>query len=214
MKIHMVLAIQNPVKEYVSGCGIDIIPTRMAFRCAHYRSSSAILGGTGGTGADKLIGRGKMIFKSGENENARLLGAYMPEKVMETLLAEVIKDFKQQNEYPFRIGELGDQEMLIGQNEGSSLLDEKLAEVIAWAIPQRRIANSRVQAAFHVANGRANRLLSKMEEWKLIRKLHGHLGWELLPSCYEDLSVEITECLLQSGKTEEEIRELLSKRET
>lgn len=52
-----------------------------------------------------------------------------------------------------------------------------------------------------------------MEEWKLIEKLHGNLGWEVIPKCYEDLSVEVIRYLAECGKSEDEIRERLSARQ-
>lgn len=133
---------------------------------------------------------------------------------MKMLLAEIKKDFKQQNKYPFRLDEMEEPTIPATLNERDSHVDEKLPEVILWALPQDRIANSRIQANFNVANGRANKLLSKMEEWKLIRRLHGNLGWELIPNCYGDLSAEVIHCLTGYGKSEDEIREILSGKES
>lgn len=207
--IHLILSAQNPVKEYIKG-NIANITARMAFRCGHYQNSKAILGRGG---AEKLIGRGQMIFDCITERDRRIQGAYISEKDMRMLLAEIKKDFKQQNKYPFRLDEMEEHAFSVAQHENPSHVDEKLPEVILWALPQSRVANSRIQAQFGVANNRANRLLSQMEEWKLIKKLHGNLGWELIPGCYEDLPIEVINCLVKYGKTEDEIRRILPKKD-
>ncbi|MEY8360209.1 hypothetical protein AALA99_14515 [Anaerotruncus colihominis] len=56
--IHLVLATQNPVKEYMKG-SIANISARIALKCSHYQNSIAILGRAE---AEKLIGKGQMIF--------------------------------------------------------------------------------------------------------------------------------------------------------
>ena len=86
--------------------------------------------------------------------------------------------------------------------------DEKLAEAIMWTLPQMQVANSRLQAKLQIGNNRANRLLGRMEEWGLIHKLHGNLGWETIPKCFEDISITVIDYLNESGVTEAEIRSI------
>lgn len=146
-----------------------------------------------------------------------LQGSYISFKDMTMLLAEIEKDFKQQNKYPFKIGSLDTASDLVKRNSrlpgftqsppGQSY-DEKLAEAIMWTLPQRQVANSRLQAKLQIGNNRANRLLSRMEEWGLIHKLHGNLGWETIPECFEDIPITVINYLNESGVTEAEIRSI------
>ena len=212
-KIHLVLAAQNPAKRDLQG-SIANITARIALKCAHYQNSVTILGRAG---AEKLVGRGQMIFDSIFERDRVLQGSYISFKDMTMLLAEIEKDFKQQNKYHFKIGILDTASDLVKRNSrlpgctqsppGQSY-DEKLAEAIMWTLPQRQVANSRLQAKLQIGNNRANRLLGRMEEWGLIHKLHGNLGWETIPECFEDIPITVINYLNESGVTEAEIRSI------
>ena len=212
-KIHLVLAAQNPAKGNLKG-SIANITARIALKCAHYQNSVTILGRAG---AEKLVGRGQMIFDSISERDRVLQGSYISFKDMTMLLAEIKKNFEQQNKYPFKIGSLDTASDLVERNSrlpgftrgprGQSD-DEKLAEAIMWTLPQMQVANSRLQAKLQIGNNRANRLLSRMEEWGLIHKLHGNLGWETIPKCFEDISITVIDYLNESGVTEAEIRSI------
>ena len=212
-KIHLVLAAQNPAKRNLQG-SIANITARIALKCAHYQNSVTILGRAG---AEKLVGRGQMIFDSIFERDRVVQGSYISFKDMTMLLAEIEKDFKQQNKYPFKIGSLDTASDLVKRNSrlpgftqsppGQSY-DEKLAEAIMWTLPQMQVANSRLQAKLQIGNNRANRLLGRMEEWGLIHKLHGNLGWETIPECFEDIPITVINYLNESGVTEAEIRSI------
>lgn len=212
-KIHLVLAAQNPGRKDIVG-SIANITARIALKCAHYQNSRTILGRGG---AEKLVGRGQMIFDSIFERDRVLQGSYISFKNMTILLAEIERNFEQQNKYPFKIGSLDTVSDLVERNSrlpgftqgprGQSD-DEKLAEAIMWTLPQMQVANSRLQAKLQIGNNRANRLLSRMEEWGLIHKMHGNLGWETIPKCFEDISITVIDYLNESGVTEAEIRSI------
>lgn len=82
-KIHFILAAHNPTKANLKFDLADL-PTRIAFRVARLSNSLAILD-TGG--AEKLSGKGEMIFKSSQgDENHRIQGVYISD---ETLREEI-----------------------------------------------------------------------------------------------------------------------------
>lgn len=70
-----------------------------------------------------------------------------------------------------------------------NLDDEKLPDAIMWSLSQKQIANSRLQDYLKIGNSRANRILKRMEELCLIERLHGNLGWAVMPEYIEDISV-------------------------
>ncbi len=209
--IHLVLAAQDPVKANIKG-SIANITARMAFKCAHYQNSITILGRKG---AEKLLGRGQMIFDCISGNDRVLQGSYISSKDMKILLNEIGRTFKQQNMYPFKINISDANLNSTGENgriaEFSQCLRrqssiEKLTEAIMWSLPQSGIANSRLQTQLHIGNNRANELLSRMEEMGLIRRLNGNRGWETLPRCFEDIHPEVVAYLKENGVTESEIR--------
>ena len=216
-RIHLVLAAQDPVKASMKG-SIANITARIALKCATYHNSKAILGRTG---ANKLVGRGQMIFVSSFESGRKLQGSYISPKDIKVLLSEIKPTFKQQNKYPFRVSGLMLDSDSISKNDivpefsqSSQVLtdDEKLAEAIMWILPQEKIANSRLQKKCQIGNDRANRLLSQMEKMKLILRLHGNLGWKTIPRSFEDMPYEAINYLKANGVTEDTIRDIFDKR--
>lgn len=215
-RIHLVLAAQDPVKASMKG-SIANITARIALKCASYHNSKAILGQTG---ANKLIGRGQMIFVSSFESGRRLQGSYISHKDMKALLSEIKPTFKQQNKYPFRVntltldsGSTSKNSIVPEFSQSSRQLadDEKLVEAIMWILPQERVANSRLQKKCQIGYDRANRILSQMEKMKLIFRLHGNLGWETIPRRLEDMPFEAINYLKANGVKEDVIRNIFSK---
>lgn len=214
-KIHLVLALQNPTKEDVKG-SIANITARIAMKCAHYQYSKTILGRAG---AEKLVGKGQMIFDLNSERDKILQGSYISPKDIKVLLSEIDRNFEQRNKNPFILKGL-DENSTSNEPEGNAFEttrilrdksdDDILLEVIMWSLPQERIANSRLQAKCQIGNNRANRVLNRMEEMELIRRLHGNLGWKTIPRCFEDLSLEVVNFLKENGVTEVEIRNILN----
>ena len=81
-----------------------------------------------------------------------------------------------------------------------------------WALSQKQIANSRLQDYLKIGNNRARRILKRMEELSLLEKMHGKLGWAVVPNCIEDMSGEIIKILGSYGRTEIDINSALLKR--
>ena len=81
-----------------------------------------------------------------------------------------------------------------------------------WALSQKQIANSRLQDYLKIGNNRASRILKRMEELCLLEKMHGKLGWAVVPDCIENMSVEAIKFLETCGCTEIDINSALLKR--
>jgi S-DNA-T family DNA segregation ATPase FtsK/SpoIIIE len=218
-KIHLVLAAQDPKKEHIV-CGIGNITARIALRCGHYKNSVTILGRSG---ADKLIGAGKMIFDSPSGLDKRLQGSFIKETDMGKLLDEIKETYVQKNKYPFKFDEMILTSDLMEMESGEAILmnpktsrsnseDEKLPDAIMWSLSQNQIANSRLQDYLKIGNNRASRILKRMEELCLLEKMHGKLGWAVVPNCIEDMSVEVIKILGSYGRTEIDINSALLKR--
>ncbi|SEJ71584.1 Ftsk gamma domain-containing protein [Propionispira arboris] len=215
--IHLVLAIQNPKNNNMV---IDKANFRakMALKCGNQKNSVAILDRAG---AEKLVGKGQMILDSPGKENKRLQGSFITKAGMKELLSEIKESFEQRNEHQFI---LEDMELVSTSIESDAetsssppiapriLDDEKLPDAIMWSLSQKQIANSRLQDYLKIGNSRANRILKRMEELYLIKRLHGNLGWEVQPECIENMSDEVIEFLRTYGRTEADINSVLLKR--
>lgn len=214
-KIHLVLAAQDPLKKDMV-CGIGNISARIALRCSHYQNSVTILGTPG---ADKLIGKGQMIFKSRDFKEKRLQGSFIPQADMKKLLDEIKETFEQKNLYPFILRDIDLTSISSESNtqgtdssklSNSKSDDEKLPDAIMWTISQNYIANSRLQAYFHVGYYSANKVLIQLEELDLIKRVNGNKGWEVKPKCIEDMSIETIKLLEANGLTENDIQKVFA----
>ena len=210
-KIYLTLAAQNPVREDMKG-SIANITARIALKCAHYQNSKTILGRAG---AEKLIGRGQMIFDSASERDKMLQGAFISDEEIKELLAEIKSRFVQENKYPFKLNNLEaipiptelntnayrDSQKVHGRSDEDILL-----EAIMWSLPQKQIANSRIQREYQIGNNRAIRVLDQMEDMGLICELNGNLGWKVIPKCFDDMPVNALNYLKENGVDESKIR--------
>jgi len=175
-RIHLVFAVHNPEKKHMV-CGIEDVPARMALRVPHHTNSTTIISRGG---AEKLSGRGKMIFDSINKHDARLTGAFISVDDTKKLLDEIKKDFKQENPYPFKICEDDldileintAEEMQDQKKKPESTTNEKLIVVIFQLLKEGKIANSHVQKLVKRGNDVANELLDILvDEYNLIPAL-------------------------------------------
>ena len=81
--IHLILATQRPDAKVITGTIKANIPGRVAFKTATSIDSRTILDDTG---AENLIGRGDMLFKSKEGQLIRAQGAWISDPEIESVI--------------------------------------------------------------------------------------------------------------------------------
>jgi S-DNA-T family DNA segregation ATPase FtsK/SpoIIIE len=199
-KIHMVLAAQDPIKENMI-CGNANISAKVAFRCDHYQRSVTILGRAG---AEKLIGRGQMIFDCIGYTDKRLQGSYISKDDMYELLAETKEAFKQEGGYPFHIfdsqsdqaSERGFEELT--EETPEVTFNDKLADVIMQLLIKGEISNKAIKERVRVAYDKANKYIVELEEFGLIPSLDGGRNARKLNPIEKIKAKEVSEFLLNS----------------
>jgi S-DNA-T family DNA segregation ATPase FtsK/SpoIIIE len=82
--IHMVVATQRPSVDVVTGLIKANIPARISFKVSSRTDSDVILGAVG---AEKLLGKGDMLYKPVDGELRRLQGAWLADAEVEALVA-------------------------------------------------------------------------------------------------------------------------------
>ena len=97
--IHLIVATQRPSTDVITGVVKANIPSRIAFTVSSSIDSRTILDMTG---AEKLIGKGDMLFlPMGEGTPTRIQGSYISEEEIQRVIAYTVKQQKAQYDEKF-----------------------------------------------------------------------------------------------------------------
>jgi S-DNA-T family DNA segregation ATPase FtsK/SpoIIIE len=161
--IHLVIATQRPSVDVITGTIKANIPSRIAFAVASQIDSRTILDQAG---ADKLIGRGDMLFMPIDaNKAMRIQGCYVSEKEIE----QVCRHWKEQEKPnyvldPIKIA-MEEQEAGMRSGGGSGGDGDALWEqAVRFVVDRQQASTSMIQRKFSIGFQRASRLLDMMEE--------------------------------------------------
>jgi len=165
--IHLIVATQRPSVDILTGTIKANFPCRLSFATASRHDSRTILDGVG---AEKLLGKGDMLFlPPGSSRPIRLHGPYISEQ--ET--AALVRWLKKQGKPEL------DPAVLAGPDEngnegGAGLIDDDLFEQAARLVVQERQASaSFLQRRMRVGFSRAARLIDMMEREGLLGPAQG-----------------------------------------
>lgn len=173
--IHLIIATQRPSVDVVTGTIKANISSRISFAVNSQIDSRTILDHGG---AERLIGRGDMLFKPIDaNKPTRVQGCYVSEKEIEDL----VKHLKQQElpDYsmePIHIGEAGSSG---GGGEDAST-DEMYEPAVRLVVTSGYASTSMLQRRFKIGYTRAARLVDTMEEQGIVGALDGSKPREVM----------------------------------
>lgn len=171
--IHLVLATQRPSVDVITGLIKANVPTRIAFAVASQVDSKTILDQAG---ADKLLGRGDMLFTSPQiSKPKRMQGAYVSDDEIE----RVITFLKQEGEpdYNYSVTEDVRTGGTIFSSEDS---DPLLEDAIAIVLESGKASTSFLQRRMRIGYSRAARIVDLMEEAGIIAEQNGSKPREVL----------------------------------
>ena len=107
--IHMILATQRPSVDVISGLIKANVPSRIAFAVSSGTDSRTILDENG---AEKLLGRGDMLFKPiDENHPVRLQGSFISDEDVERIVTFVKNQAEADYDDNFDPGEVSENDM-------------------------------------------------------------------------------------------------------
>ena len=167
--IHMILATQRPSVDVISGLIKANVPSRIAFAVSSGTDSRTILDENG---AEKLLGRGDMLFKPiDENHPVRLQGSFISDEDVERIVAFVKNQAEADYDDSFDPGEVSESEMESGSgdDEGDPLFEEAKALVIET----QKASASMIQRRLSVGFNRATRLMEELEAAGVIGPAEG-----------------------------------------
>ena len=152
--IHMIVATQRPSVDVVTGLIKVNFPSRISFRVTSKVDSRTILDCCG---AEKLLGRGDMLFLgSGSSCLSRLHGAYVSnleiDRIVEHVKAEREPSYRDLSEYA-----------TVGETELSSADDILYKDVLGFLDTVDEVSISLLQRKFRIGYNRSARIIEKLE---------------------------------------------------
>jgi len=167
--IHMILATQRPSVDVISGLIKANVPSRIAFAVSSGTDSRTILDENG---AEKLLGRGDMLFKPiDENHPVRLQGSFISDEDVERIVAFVKNQAEADYDDSFDPGEVSESDMESGGSEDGG--DPLFEEAKALVIETQKASASMIQRRLSVGFNRATRLMEELEAAGVIGPAEG-----------------------------------------
>jgi S-DNA-T family DNA segregation ATPase FtsK/SpoIIIE len=151
--IHLLLATQRPSVDVITGNIKANVPTRLAFAVFSQVDSRTILDQSG---AERLLGRGDMLFLESGATPTRLQGNYVSDDEIERVTSMIKKQRKP--EYYFSKEELEQQVQSYDMGD-----DPLYHEALLYVAEQGQASASALQRRFRIGYNRAARLIEMME---------------------------------------------------
>ncbi|KRK93533.1 cell division DNA translocase FtsK [Companilactobacillus futsaii JCM 17355] len=164
--LHIIIATQRPSVDVITGLIKANIPSRMAFAVSSGVDSRTILDSVG---AEKLLGRGDMLFQPiGKSKPIRLQGAYISESEVEN----VVKFVSEQQEAHY------DEEMIPtdieeGGSDSDKPEDEYWDDAVDMIVKGQSASVSMLQRRFAIGYNRAARMVDEMENKGIVGPSEG-----------------------------------------
>ncbi|OZY79283.1 cell division protein FtsK [Streptococcus pyogenes] len=169
--IHMILATQRPSVDVISGLIKANVPSRIAFAVSSGTDSRTILDENG---AEKLLGRGDMLFKPiDENHPVRLQGSFISDDDVERIVNFIKDQAEADYDDAFDPGEVSDNDPGFSGNGGAAEGDPLFEEAKALVLETQKASASMIQRRLSVGFNRATRLMDELEEAGVIGPAEG-----------------------------------------
>lgn len=163
--IHLVIATQRPSVDVITGIIKANIPSRIAFAVSSQTDSRTILDMSG---AEKLLGRGDMLFyPTSLPKPIRLQGVFVSDPEVERIV-----EFLKKQATPEYVDDIVNQEVLESEKEADEE-DELIPEAAKLFLETGQASISSLQRRFRIGYNRAARIVDIMERKGIVG---GHEG--------------------------------------
>ena len=187
--IHLIIATQRPSTDVITGVIKANIPSRISFAVSSGIDSRTILDMTG---AEKLLGRGDMLFlPMGESIPTRIQGAWITEEEVKRIVdytisqQKAIYDEKLMNLTPTSETQI-DANTKVKEEYDDPLYDE----IVEFVITSGKASASLLQRRFKLGYNRAARIIDLLEERGIIGPQNGSKPREVLVKLEENENEE------------------------
>lgn len=206
--MHLVIATQRPSVDVITGVIKANIPSRIAFAVSSQIDSRTILDGSG---AEKLLGRGDMLFAPvGSSKPVRVQGCFVDDKEVESVTSYVKK--KHDTEYDKSVIEEIEKnaaESKAAKEEatetGGISSDPIMPEAIKCVVEAGQASTSLLQRRLRLGYARAGRLIDEMEQMGIVGPHEGSKPRQVLLTYQQYLEMQMQ----QNGDTTAAVNEEL-----
>ncbi|KGH56051.1 cell division protein FtsK [Oenococcus oeni S22] len=178
--VHLILATQRPSVDVITGLIKANVPSRIAFAVSSGIDSRTILDQNG---AEKLLGKGDMLFAPVGKEPIRIQGAFIPDRDVETITNYIREESSAQYASSMLVEdvELGDNSSEETGANGEPV-DDLFNEASDFVIQQKKASTSLLQRRFRIGYNRAARIIDDLEAAGIVGPQDGSRPREVLVS--------------------------------
>ncbi len=196
--MHLIIGTQRPSVDVITGLIKANVPSRIAFTTVSQIDSRTIIDVAG---AEKLIGRGDMLFSPvGCIKPMRVQGSFVSDDEVEAVTS-FIKNNYGTREYDQSVIESIEREAQLCGNKKSTVLgdgdeeandgDPMLRPAIQLAVESGKISTSLIQRRLQLGYGRAAKLIDTMEQMGIVSAPQGQKPRDVLISKEEYMEMEL-----------------------
>ncbi len=196
--MHLIIGTQRPSVDVITGLIKANVPSRIAFTTVSQIDSRTIIDVAG---AEKLIGRGDMLFSPvGSVKPLRVQGAFVSDDEVEAVTSFVKNNYGVR-EYDQSVIDTIEREAQLCGNKKATVLgdgdeeandgDPMLKPAIQLAVESGKISTSLIQRRLQLGYGRAAKLIDSMEKMGIVSPPQGQKPRDVLISKEEYLEMEL-----------------------
>ena len=184
--IHVVIATQRPSVDVITGLIKANFPARIAFRVSTRVDSNTILDATG---AEKLIGRGDMLYYAGV-ETERIQCGYISNEEINSITEFIGEQqgFKKSYNTPYYLPAPDPAE---GEGGGGMIdmkdLDERFEEAARMVVTTQKGSTSDIQRRLGMGYAKAGRVMDQLEAAGIVGPQEGSKPRQVLVTSLDDL---------------------------
>lgn len=184
--IHVIIATQTPRRDVISGMIKANFPTMIAFKVTNMTDSQVILDSPG---AEKLIGRGDMLFSQSARIERIQSGYIGPEEIKSMTDAIASQTGKGKSyDIPYYLPEVEED----GEDKEADMvdmrrLDSKFEEAARMVVSTQRASTSYLQTTLGMGFARSTRVMTQLEAAGIVSAQDKSKNREVLVSTLEEL---------------------------
>ncbi|MBN2407148.1 MAG: DNA translocase FtsK 4TM domain-containing protein [Elusimicrobia bacterium] len=172
--IHLILATQRPSVDILTGIIKANLPARIAFNVLSGVDSRTILDSQG---AEKLLGKGDMLYLSSElPQPERLQGCF----ISRGEISRVVEHIKSLNLKPTNKVDVASSMTKARSEQDEDFDDDVYPQAVELVIRKKKASISLLQRRLRIGYNRAARIIDKMEDNGIISEDNGVKGREVL----------------------------------